>query len=35
EMELAHLIGAITTINAFNRFGVSTRMIPGHYTAGA
>ncbi|MYS23762.1 alkylhydroperoxidase AhpD family core domain-containing protein [Streptomyces sp. DvalAA-14] len=32
--ELAHLIGAITAINAFNRFGVSTRMIPGHYTPG-
>jgi hypothetical protein len=22
------------TINAFNRFGVSTRMIPGHYSPG-
>ncbi|MEV6369084.1 carboxymuconolactone decarboxylase family protein [Micromonospora musae] len=35
ETELAHLIAAITTINAFNRFGVSTRMVPGHYTAAA
>jgi AhpD family alkylhydroperoxidase len=35
EAELAHLIAAITTINAFNRFGVSTRMIPGHYAPGA
>ena len=32
ETELAHLIAAITAINAFNRFGVSTRMVPGHYT---
>ena len=32
EIELAHLIAVITTINAFNRFGVSTRMVPGHYT---
>jgi AhpD family alkylhydroperoxidase len=35
ETELAHLIAVITTINAFNRFGVSTRMVPGHYTATA
>ncbi|MFJ1796179.1 carboxymuconolactone decarboxylase family protein [Kitasatospora griseola] len=28
ETELAHLIGAITTINALNRVGVSTRMSP-------
>jgi AhpD family alkylhydroperoxidase len=35
ETELAHLIAAITTINAFNRFGVSTRMVPGHYAPGA
>jgi AhpD family alkylhydroperoxidase len=34
ETELAHLIAAITAINAFNRFGVSTRMVPGHYTPG-
>jgi AhpD family alkylhydroperoxidase len=32
ETELAHLIVAITTINAWNRFGVSTRLVPGHYT---
>ena len=29
ETELARLIVAITTINAWNRFGVSTRMVPG------
>jgi AhpD family alkylhydroperoxidase len=34
ETELAHLIGAITAINAWNRFGVSTRTVPGHYTPG-
>jgi AhpD family alkylhydroperoxidase len=34
ETELAHLIAAITAINAWNRFGVSTRTIPGHYTPG-
>jgi AhpD family alkylhydroperoxidase len=32
ETELAHLIAAITSINAWNRFGVSTRMVPGHHT---
>ena len=32
ETELVYLIGAITMINAWNRFGVSTRMVPGHYT---
>ncbi|MFG1807638.1 carboxymuconolactone decarboxylase family protein [Streptomyces sp. NPDC049040] len=32
EGELARLIVAITTINAWNRFGVSTRLVPGHYT---
>jgi AhpD family alkylhydroperoxidase len=32
ETELARLIVAITTINAWNRIGVSTRMVPGHYT---
>jgi AhpD family alkylhydroperoxidase len=32
DAELAHLIAAITAINAWNRFGVSTRMVPGHYT---
>ncbi|WP_282694445.1 carboxymuconolactone decarboxylase family protein [Streptomyces sp. CC208A] len=30
--ELARLIAAIVTINAWNRIGVSTRMVPGHYT---
>ncbi|MCA1223698.1 carboxymuconolactone decarboxylase family protein [Streptomyces sp. 8L] len=35
ETELAHLISAITVINAWNRFGVSTRMVPGHYTPAA
>ncbi|WP_329118354.1 carboxymuconolactone decarboxylase family protein [Streptomyces sp. NBC_01465] len=34
ETELAHLIAAIVAINAWNRFGVSTRMVPGHYTPG-
>ena len=35
ESELARLIVAITTINAWNRFGVSTRLVPGHYTPSA
>lgn len=35
ETELAHLIGAITVINAWNRIAVSTRMVPGHYRAAA
>jgi AhpD family alkylhydroperoxidase len=35
DTEIAHLVAAITTINAFNRFGVTTRMVPGHYTPGA
>ncbi|MGW7053803.1 carboxymuconolactone decarboxylase family protein [Streptomyces sp. NPDC054887] len=34
EAELARLIAAVTVINAWNRFGVSTRMVPGHYTPG-
>ena len=34
EKELAQLIAAITVINAWNRFGVSTRQSPGHYTPG-
>ncbi|MFI8487073.1 carboxymuconolactone decarboxylase family protein [Streptomyces rubrogriseus] len=34
EPELAQLIAAITTINAWNRFGVTCRMTPGHYTPG-
>lgn len=33
--ELAHLIAAIVAINAFNRIGISTRMVPGHYTPSA
>ncbi|MET7544243.1 carboxymuconolactone decarboxylase family protein [Streptomyces sp. NPDC005479] len=31
EAELAQLIAAITMINAWNRFSVATRMVPGHY----
>lgn len=34
EAELAQLIAAIITINAWNRFAVTTRMVPGHYTPG-
>ncbi|MEU6209152.1 carboxymuconolactone decarboxylase family protein [Streptomyces sp. JL4002] len=34
ERELAQLIGVIATINVWNRFGVGTRMVPGHYKAG-
>ncbi|MER6071949.1 carboxymuconolactone decarboxylase family protein [Streptomyces sp. NPDC001817] len=34
EAELARLIAAITVINAWNRFGVTTRMAPGHYEPG-
>ncbi|MEU1704577.1 carboxymuconolactone decarboxylase family protein [Streptomyces sp. NPDC005706] len=34
EAELARLIAAITVINAWNRFGVTTRMAPGHYQPG-
>ncbi|MFJ8197742.1 carboxymuconolactone decarboxylase family protein [Streptomyces sp. NPDC096152] len=34
EAELAQLIAAITVINAWNRFAVTTRMTPGHYTPG-
>lgn len=34
EAELTQLIAAITVINAWNRFGVTTRMVPGHYKAG-
>ncbi|GFE14828.1 alkyl hydroperoxide reductase AhpD [Streptomyces glebosus] len=30
DTELAQLIALITTINAWNRFGVATRMAPGH-----
>ncbi|WP_181784889.1 carboxymuconolactone decarboxylase family protein [Pseudonocardia pini] len=31
ETELAQLVAAITAINAWNRFAVTTRMVPGHY----
>ncbi|MFI1013716.1 carboxymuconolactone decarboxylase family protein [Streptomyces sp. NPDC020965] len=34
ETELTRLIAAITVINAWNRFGVTARMAPGHYTPG-
>jgi AhpD family alkylhydroperoxidase len=34
EAELVRLIAAITVINAWNRFGVTTRMTPGHYEPG-
>ncbi|MFI6358868.1 carboxymuconolactone decarboxylase family protein [Streptomyces sp. NPDC050743] len=34
EAELAQLIAAITVINAWNRFGVTTRAVPGHYRPG-
>ncbi|HEY9441118.1 MAG TPA: carboxymuconolactone decarboxylase family protein [Streptomyces sp.] len=34
EAELAQLIAAITVINAWNRFGVTARLVPGHYTPG-
>ncbi|ARX85897.1 MULTISPECIES: carboxymuconolactone decarboxylase family protein [Streptomyces] len=33
--ELAHLIAAITLINGWNRFAVTSRMVPGHYTPGS
>ncbi|WP_208033860.1 carboxymuconolactone decarboxylase family protein [Streptomyces cyanogenus] len=34
EAELAQLVAAITVINAWNRFGVTFRMTPGHYRPG-
>ncbi|MEV7686340.1 carboxymuconolactone decarboxylase family protein [Streptomyces bungoensis] len=34
EAELAQLIAAITVINAWNRFGVTCRLAPGHYQPG-
>ncbi|MFH0516751.1 carboxymuconolactone decarboxylase family protein [Streptomyces sp. M41] len=34
EAELAQLISAIAVINAWNRFGVTFRMAPGHYQPG-
>jgi len=35
ETDLAQVVSVIVAINAFNRFGVASRMIPGHYTPGA
>ena len=35
EAELAQLISTITVINAWNRFGVTCRLAPGHYTPGS
>lgn len=32
EVELARVLSVIVAINAFNRFGVTSRMVPGHYT---
>ncbi|WP_330298168.1 carboxymuconolactone decarboxylase family protein [Streptomyces sp. NBC_00503] len=34
EKELTQLIAVIATINVWNRFGVTYRMAPGHYTPG-
>ncbi|WP_221347814.1 carboxymuconolactone decarboxylase family protein [Streptomyces beigongshangae] len=34
ETELSQLIATITVINAWNRFGVTCRLSPGHYTPG-
>ncbi|MFF3498750.1 carboxymuconolactone decarboxylase family protein [Streptomyces sp. NPDC003247] len=34
DAELAQLIAAITVINAWNRFGVTCRLVPGHYEPG-
>jgi AhpD family alkylhydroperoxidase len=34
ETELVQVVSVIVAINAFNRFGVTSRMIPGHYTPG-
>ncbi|MER7759886.1 carboxymuconolactone decarboxylase family protein [Streptomyces sp. NPDC097619] len=34
EAELSQLLAVIATINAWNRFGVACRLVPGHYTAG-
>lgn len=33
--ELAQVIAVVVAINAFNRFGVASRMTPGHYSAPA
>ncbi|MFJ9582913.1 carboxymuconolactone decarboxylase family protein [Streptomyces acidicola] len=35
EAELAQLISVIAVINAWNRFGVTARMTPGHHQPGA
>ncbi|MFE9398038.1 carboxymuconolactone decarboxylase family protein [Streptomyces flavidovirens] len=35
DTQLAHLTAVITVINAWNRFAVTTRMVPGPYTPGA
>ncbi|MFI8503032.1 carboxymuconolactone decarboxylase family protein [Streptomyces sp. NPDC085524] len=34
ERELAQLIAVIATINVWNRIGVTTRLVPGHYKPG-
>ncbi|MCX4541758.1 carboxymuconolactone decarboxylase family protein [Streptomyces sp. NBC_01565] len=34
EAELAQLTALIATINAWNRFAVTSRSVPGHYTPG-
>ncbi|MER5931634.1 carboxymuconolactone decarboxylase family protein [Streptomyces sp. NPDC002054] len=34
EAELAQLTAVIVTINSWNRFAVTTRSVPGHYTPG-
>ncbi|MER6994522.1 carboxymuconolactone decarboxylase family protein [Streptomyces sp. NPDC000410] len=34
EAELAQLVATIAVINAWNRFGVTHRLAPGHYTPG-
>ncbi|MDX3307814.1 carboxymuconolactone decarboxylase family protein [Streptomyces sp. NPDC054884] len=34
EPALAQLIASITVINAWNRFGVTCRLVPGHYRPG-
>ncbi|MGW2785833.1 carboxymuconolactone decarboxylase family protein [Streptomyces populi] len=34
EADLARLIASITVINAWNRFAVTCRMVPGHYRPG-
>ncbi|WP_010468440.1 carboxymuconolactone decarboxylase family protein [Streptomyces somaliensis] len=34
ETEMAHLISSIIVINAWNRFAVTARSVPGHYRPG-